>query len=147
MNTTYFLHNSAYLNWSSAKFQLKLTILIFLTKFAQKGFSSQKLKKRTSSLILHIQTDLGSKFPLKLTILMFFCCFFWPDLPKKGFSGLKQKMNTTYFLHNFAYSNWSSAKFQLKLTFLIFWTKFAKKGISSWKQEKWTSPWNSAYLN
>ena len=38
-------------------------------------------------------------------------------------------MNTKYFLHNFAYSNQFSAKYQLKLTILIFWTKFARKGV------------------
>ena len=37
--------------------------------------------------IMHIQSSLGTKFLLKLTILI----FFRPDLSKKGFSGLKQK--------------------------------------------------------
>ena len=56
-------------------------------------------------------------------------------------------MDTTYFLHNSAYSNQSSAKFQLKLTISNFCTKSAQKAISSKKQKKWTSLWNSAYLN
>ena len=56
-------------------------------------------------------------------------------------------MNTKYLLYNSAYSHYSSARFQLKLTTLIFWIKFAQKGISCQKQKKWKSPWSSAYLN
>ena len=69
-----------------------------------------------------LQINLGTKFQLKLSILNF--CW-----SKTG------KMNTTYFL-NSACSNYSSAKFQLKLTIFIFWTKFPQKGISSRKQKK-----------
>ena len=38
-------------------------------------------------------------------------------------------------------------KFQLKMTILIFWTKFVQKGISGQKQKMWTAAWNSTYLN
>ena len=41
-----------------------------------------------------IQISLGTKFRLKLTILIF-----WPDLPKKGFSGLKQKKSTPHVFY------------------------------------------------
>ena len=41
-----------------------------------------------------IQISLGTKFQLKLTILIF-----WPDLPKKGFSGLKQKKWTPHIFY------------------------------------------------
>ena len=41
-----------------------------------------------------IQISLGTKFQLKLTILIF-----WPDLPKKGFSGLKQKKSTPHVFY------------------------------------------------
>ena len=40
-----------------------------------------------------------------------------------------------------------STKFQLKLTILMFKTKLPKKGISSLKQIKWTSPLISPYFN
>ena len=45
---------------------------------------------------------------------------FWLDLPKMVFRSKTEKVNITYFLHNSAYSNWSSVKFQLKLTILLF---------------------------
>ena len=117
--------------------------MVFWTKFAKKDISRQKQKKWTSSLNLHIQISLGIKFQLKLTILNFLTRF-----TQKGFLWFRtEKVNTTYFLHNSAYSHYSSAKFQLKLTILIFWTKFVQKGISSRKQKKWKTPWNSVYLN
>ena len=93
--------------------------------------------------IPHIQIILGTKFQLRLTILIFLTRF-----AQKGFFRSKaEKVNITHFLHNSAYSNWSSAKFQLKLTILIFWTKFTQKYISGQKLKKWTSSLNSAYSN
>ena len=48
-----------------------------------------------------IQGSLGTKFQLKLTILIFLTRF-----TQKGFFWSKtKKVNTTYFLHNSAYSN------------------------------------------
>ena len=39
-------------------------------------------------------------------------------------------------------------QFQLKLTILIFWTKFAQKEcVSGLRKKKWTAPLNSAYSN
>ena len=59
------------------KFQLKLTISIFCTKFAQKGISSRKQKKSEHHHgILHIWISLGTKFQLKLIILSFWTKFF-----------------------------------------------------------------------
>ena len=152
------------------KFHLKLTRLNFWVKLIQKGyFRTQKKKKLkitlhkqccifrpnllnkdiygqkqikwTSSLNSTYQISLGTKFQLKLTILIFLTRFaqngfFWSN---------REKASTTYFLHNSAYSNKSGAKFQLKLTVLIFWTKFAQKSISSQKLTKWTSSLNSTY--
>ena len=138
--------------------------------------------------IPHIQISLGTKFQLKLTILIF-----WPDLPKKGFSGLKQKKWTPHILYiilhiqislvrNFSSNwqfwffgpnlpkkvfpvkNWKSehhhsiphiqislgTKFQLKLTILIFLTRFAQKGFFWSKTEKVNTTYflhNSAYSN
>ena len=54
------------------KFQLKLTILIFLTRFTQKDFSGLKQKKWTPhifNIILHIQ--ISAEFQRKLTIFIF----------------------------------------------------------------------------
>ena len=48
-----------------------------------------------------IQGSLGTKFQLKLTILIFLTRF-----TQKGFFWSEtEKVNTTYFLHNSAYSN------------------------------------------
>ena len=80
----------------------------------------------------HIQIILGTKFPLKLTILIFLTRF----AQKVFFWSKTEKVNPPYFLHNSDYSNKYRAKFQLKL-----------KGISSRKQKKWTSTWNYAYLD
>ena len=67
---------------------------------------------------------------------------FWPDSPKKVFFWPKtEKVNTIYFLHNSAHSNWSSVKFQHNMKILIFWIKFAQKGIFGQKLKKLTSYW------
>ena len=93
--------------------------------------------------IPHIQITLGTKFQLRLTILIFLTRF----AQKRFFLSKAEKGNTTHFLHNSAYSNWFSVKFQLKLTILIFWTKFFQKYISGQKLKKWTSLLNSASSN
>ena len=49
----------------------------------------------------HIQISLGTKFQLKLTILIFLTRF----IQKEFFWSKTEKVNTTYFLHNSAYSN------------------------------------------
>ena len=62
------------------------------------------VKKRKSGdhhWILHIQFSLGTKFQLTLTIIIFLTKF-----EQKGFFWSKtEKVNTTYFLYNSAYSN------------------------------------------
>ena len=78
-----------------------------------------------------IQISLGTKFQLKLTILIFLTTF----TQKRFFWSKTEKVNTTYFLHNSAYSNQSSAEFQPKLTVFI-WIEFAQKDISSQNIEK-----------
>ena len=58
-------------------------------------------KSKHHHSILHIQISLRTKFLLKLTILIFLTIF-----AQKGFFWSKtEKVNTTYFLHNSAYSN------------------------------------------
>ena len=57
VNTTYFLHNSAYSNQSSAKFQLKLAILKFSTKFTQKRY----FQLETEQAVLGLQVLAFSK--------------------------------------------------------------------------------------
>ena len=56
----------------ATKFQLKLVILIFWTKFRQKGyFSSKTRKSEQHHWILHIGIRLATKFHLRLTCLIF----------------------------------------------------------------------------
>ena len=69
-----------------AKFQLKLTILSFWTKFDQKGVSSKKPKNEHPHWILHVQIGQGTKFQLKLTIFNF-----WTKFAQKAVFGLKQR--------------------------------------------------------
>ena len=87
----------------------------------RKIFMVKNRKSKHHHWIPLIQISLGTKFQLKLTILNFLTRF-----TQKGFFWSKtEKVNTTYFLDNSAYSNQSSAKFQLKLTIFVFWIKFA----------------------
>ena len=65
------------------KFQLKLTILIFWTKFTQKKlFLAQNRRSKHHPWILHTRIDLASKFQLKN---------FGTNLAQNGFSGQKWK--------------------------------------------------------
>ena len=76
------------------KFHFEQTILNIWTKFAQEWYlwPKAKIQHHWTSLI---QISLGTKFQLKLTILI----FFWLDLPRKGFSGLKQEKLTPYIFY------------------------------------------------
>ena len=85
------------------------------------GASGMKQKREHHHSILHIQINLGTKFQLKLTILI---C--WTKFAKKRVSCLKQKKWTPPL--NPAFSNSLSTKFELKLSILIFWIKFVQKG-------------------
>ena len=115
--------------------------------------------------ILHIGTSLSIKFYLKLIILNFWA--------KKSISGQKWKKWTRSL--SSAYSNQSrcqmlasadnfdiwdkictkriflhirirlDTKFSLKLTILIFWTKFTQKKHFQLKTKKWTPSLNFSY--
>ena len=65
----------------------------------RKIFMFQNRKSEHHHWIPHIQISFGTKFQLKLTILI----FFWPDLPKKGVSGLKQKKWTPHIFYIIVY--------------------------------------------
>ena len=107
------------------KFQLRLTLMTFLTRFAQKGFFWSKTEKVNITYFLHNSTysDRSSvKFQLKLTILSF-----WTKFAQKSISS--QKLKCEHY-HGFPYIQISlSTKFQLKLTFLSFLIRFAQKGF------------------
>ena len=81
------------------KFQLKLAILIFWNKFAQKGCFCSKTEKVNITIEFYI-------FELVRVPNLSWNWRFWffgPYFPKKGISSLKQKKGTPP--RNFAYSN------------------------------------------
>ena len=111
-----------HLNWIlhihiilGTKFQLKLTILVFWTKFAQKEYLQSKIEK------INITTEV---WILELVEVPSFSLnwqfrFFGPNLPKKCIFSLK------HWILQIQISQ--SSKLQVKLTVFIFWTKFMKK--------------------
>ena len=114
------------------KFPLKLTILIFLTRFAQKGFYGLKQKKWTLHIfyiILHIHIILVRDFSSNWQLW-----FFGSNLPKKV-SPVKNRKSGN---HHGVLHIWIGlgTKFQLELIILSFLTKFTQKDISSRKQNK-----------
>ena len=98
-----------------------MTLLNFWIKLIQKGHFWTK-KNENYHQILHIQTDLDSKFQLQQTILIFRTNF-----QKKAYFWSKtQKNKHHYWILHIRIS--LSTNFQLKLAVAIFWIKFAKKG-------------------
>ena len=94
----------------NTKFQLKLKILIFWTKFAQKGYFWFKTKCEHPYQILHIQNSLGTKFKLKLTILNF-----WTKLPQNGYFRKNEKHHRILHIRISL-----GSKFQFQQTVLSF---------------------------
>ena len=84
------------------KFQLKLAILKFGTKFFQKWyFKVDTGENKHHHWILHIRIRIATKSHLQVTVFIF-----GPNLLKKGISGLKQKnhsvpMVVTYYIKRF----------------------------------------------
>ena len=72
------------------KFQLKLRILVYWTKFAKKYFRPRTKKIEHHHWILSIWISLGAKFQLKLTILSFWTKF----AQKRYFQSEIKKVNT-----------------------------------------------------
>ena len=128
-----------------------------------KNYFVEKWKSEHHYWILRIWISQGTKFQIKLTILIFWTKFTQKEYLVK--IGKKQLMNSAYFeflVPNFSFKdklcpkrvvpvkNRKSeqhhqilhiqislgTKFHLKLTILIFWTKFAQKGISNLNQKK-----------
>ena len=112
----------------STNFQLKLTTLIFWTKYApKKVFFIKNRKGEYQRWILHI-ISISTKFQLTLTILIF-----WTNLPKKGISGQKQKKSTSSL--NSAYSNWSGYQISACTNHFDFLGQICPKGCFLSKTE------------
>ena len=101
---------------------------------------------------MHIQISLGNKYLLKLTIYLFIYLFLTESAPLKHFTSKSWTPSL-----NFAYwnpcrypgfpirSRFVLAKFLLKLTVLVFWTKFAPP--QHFQSKSWTPSLNSTYWN
>ena len=103
------------------KFQLKLTILNFWIKFAGKEYFRPKSRKVNITIELCI-CELIDNFG-----------FLDQIYPKTVFLVKNRKSEHRHWIPNIPIG--LGTKFQLQLTILIFWAKFAKKGVSSlnWK--------------
>ena len=113
----------------------------FFDQIGRMIFMVKNSKSEHHLWILHSQISLGTKYLIKLTILMF-----WTKFAQKGFLlvwNRKSEHKHWILQDQISIGN----KFQLKLTSLIFCTKFAQKDVSGWKQKKCISPWNSAYFD
>ena len=96
-------------------------------------------KSKHHHWILHIWISLGTKFHLKLGILIFGTKF-----AQKGYFWSKtEKVNTTIEFYIFE----KGTRFQLKLTIWILGPNLPKKGVSVGKRKKWTLLFKSTYLN
>ena len=99
-----------------------MTILICWTKFSQKEcFRSKTEKVNTTNEFFIFELFLVISFSLNMTFFYFFnqIC-----------------SNSEHHRWILDFRNSLDTKFQLKLTILIFWTKFAKKGYFQSKAEK-----------
>ena len=105
-------------------------ILIFWTIFAQKGYYLYKTEKLNTTIEFCIfKLFLAPNFSLNWKFW-----FFGPHLTKKGISNHKQKSEHHHWILHIWIS--LSTKFQVKLTVLIFWNKFALKGYFQSKTEE-----------
>ena len=101
---------------------ISLSILNFGTKFAQDGISGRKWKIEQHYWVPYIEISPGTKFQLKLTILIY-----WAKLHQKGY--FRSKTENVNSAIEFLHIRISlGSKFQLKLTNLSFWTKLTQKG-------------------
>ena len=99
----------------SIKFQLKLTIV------PKKDIPGLKQKKWTAPFNLHIRISVGTKLQLSLTIMILRI-----EVAQKRYLWFKtEKVNMTI---EFCIFELFLVPCQLKLTILIFWSKFVQKG-------------------
>ena len=124
----------------ATKFYLKLIILTFWTKFAQKGHFQSKTKWGNVTNELGIRISLGIKFQHKLVILTFRIKF-----AQKGYFRSKtEKVNTAIDFCIFELFELVSS-FTLNWQFWLYGPNFPKNWISSQHQKKCTAPLTFAY--
>ena len=91
------------------KFQVKLTILIFLTRFTKKGFSGLKQKKQTPHIfyiILNIQISLVQNFSSKYELRLRICIFLDQICTKRYFQSKTEKVNIIIEFRIFKLVSW-----------------------------------------
>ena len=141
MNLTieFFIFELVYL---STIFALKLTIAIFLDQICPKRYFRSKTENMNVIITFRLfKLVLVPNFSLNWWLL-----FFWLDLPKKSFSGLKQKKWTPCFFYIILHIQIGLGRnFNSNWHFWFLWNKFTQKGISCRKLKKWTSSLNSTY--
>ena len=103
------------------KFQLKLTIVIFLARFAQKGCFPSKAKK----VKITIEFYIFELVYVPNSSLNWQLWSFWPDLPKKGVSRLKMKKWRHQWILHIRIS--LGTKLHLKLKTLCFFVQICPK--------------------
>ena len=116
------------------KFQLKLTVVIFWTKFTQKEYLLKIGKKWTTYefCIFQISRHQTSASRIKF-------------VPKWYFQSKTENVNSTTQFCIFKLV--LVPNFSLNWQFWFSGPNLPKKGISSLHQKKWTPPINSAYSN
>ena len=107
----------------SPKFSIKLTILTFSTKVAQKeSFWSKKKKNKNCHWIIYNRISQGIKFDLKQSILAI-----WTKFSQEGrFLSKTKKTEQHHWIQHIRIS--LGIKFHLKATVLSFWTKLSQTG-------------------
>ena len=116
------------------KFQLKLTVLIFWTKFTRKEFLMKLGEKWTTYEFCIFQI---SRYQTSASRIKY--------APKWYFQSKTEKVNSTTQFCIFKLV--LVANFSLIRQFWFCGANLPKKGISSLNQKKWTPPLNSAYSN
>ena len=113
----------------STNFQLKQTILIFWTKFVQKGNFQSKTDKMHTTIEFCI-----FELVFRWNFISNNFEFFDQICPRRIYIAKIWKSEHHHWILHIRIS--FGTKFQLKLTILVFWTKFAQRDFSGLKIEK-----------
>ena len=125
-------------SWISlgTKFQPKLTILIFWSKFARKGYFRSKTEiSEYHHWIMRIWIGLVTEFHSKKQLNA-----------QKGYFCAKNRKKVSFTMEFCILELVYVPSLSVNWQFLCFEPNLPKKGIPSLKQKMWTPPLNSAYL-
>ena len=123
------------------KFQLKMIILTFWTRFAHNGYFRSKIEKiEHHHWILHVLIRVCTKFQLKLIMSRLD-----QNCPKRLFPVENEKNEQHHWILHIRIR--LATKLALKWQFWHFGANLPKKGVSDEKWKRRTPPLNSAYSN